>query len=327
MEKTVTRRMILSVAETVGMTSKKVLEVLFLLRHGQAVENNELVKRTGVSRNVLNLLKKEWSELLLPGTDKTQMKPEVVGELDLLFGEGWQPDDSLWRVLDGELGRRMMNLLDKYAHLRPEPNRAYDQFYATKETVAKRAELLNFMDDVAGKRLLFLGDDDWGSVGVGLQKQAEKVVALDVDKRMLGSIRQLAELEKLEIETEMYDARDPLFNKWAGKFDVVFTDPPYTPQGVELFLSRAVSGLDLSKQTARIYLCFGNSDRAKERFLPIYELFVKSGLMIRWVWDKFNRYQGAESIGSASSLFILETTSKTKPLISGKNHGAIYTNN
>ena len=43
MEKTVTRRMILSVAETVGMTSKKVLEVLFLLRHGQAVENNELV--------------------------------------------------------------------------------------------------------------------------------------------------------------------------------------------------------------------------------------------------------------------------------------------
>lgn len=216
MEKTVTRRMILSVAETVGMTSKKVLEVLFLLRHGQAVENNELVKRTGVSRNVLNLLKKEWSELLLPGTDKTQMKPEVVGELDLLFGEGWQPDDSLWRVLDGELGRRMMNLLDKYAHLRPEPNRAYDQFYATKETVAKRAELLNFMDDVAGKRLLFLGDDDWGSVGVGLQKQAEKVVALDVDKRMLGSIRQLAELEKLEIETEMYDARDPLFNKWAG---------------------------------------------------------------------------------------------------------------
>jgi len=180
---------------------------------------------------------------------------------------------------------------------------------------------------VAGKRLLFLGDDDWGSVGVGLQKQAEKVVALDVDKRMLGSIRQLAELEKLEIETEMYDARDPLFNKWAGKFDVVFTDPPYTPQGVELFLSRAVSGLDLSKQTARIYLCFGNSDRAKERFLPIYELFVKSGLMIRWVWDKFNRYQGAESIGSASSLFILETTSKTKPLISGKNHGAIYTNN
>ena len=221
----------------------------------------------------------------------------------------------------------MLTILDKYAHMRPEPNRAYDQFYATRETVARRAELLNFMDDVAGKRILFLGDDDWGSVGVGIQKQAEKVVALDVDKRMLGSIRQLAELEKLEIETESYDARDILPAKLVGKFDVVFTDPPYTPAGVELFLARAVAALDPAKPTGRVYLCFGNSDRAKERFLPIYELISKSGLMMRWVWDKFNRYQGAESIGSASSLFVLETTPKTKALITGKNHESIYTTN
>ena len=107
---------------------------------------------------------------------------------------------------------------------------------------------------------------------------------------------------------------------------MVFSDPPYTTDGIKLFVSRAIQALDPSNQTARIYVCYGSSDRAKEKFLPVNEIFSNSGLMVRWLFDKFNRYQGAESIGSASSLFILEVTSKTKPLITGKYDKPIYTN-
>ncbi|KUK84142.1 MAG: hypothetical protein XD98_0162, partial [Microgenomates bacterium 39_6] len=95
----------------------------------------------------------------------------------------------------------------------------------------------------------------------------------------------------------------------------------------KLFISRAIESLDGANRAARIYFCYGNSDRAKERFLFVYEVLINSGLMVRWIFDKFNRYQGAESIGSASSLFITETTPKTKLLIKGNYDKPIYTNN
>lgn len=71
--------------------------------------------------------------------------------------------------------------------------------------------------------------------------------------------------------------------------------------------------------------CYGNSDRAKERFLPIQDALTDSGLMLRWVFDRFNRYEGAESVGSASSLYIAEITPRTKPLIRGSYDKPIYT--
>ena len=109
-----------------------------------------------------------------------------------------------------------------------------------------------------------------------------------------------------------------------GKFDTVFTDPPYTPEGISLFVSRAIETLDKKNQTARVYVCYGNSDRAKERFLPIQDVLTDSGLMLRWVF-RFNRYEGAESVGSASSLYIAEVTPRTKPLIRGNYDKSIYT--
>ena len=78
---------------------------------------------------------------------------------------------------------------------------------------------------------------------------------------------------------------------------------------------------------SRIYLCYGASDRSKEKLLPIQQIIFQSGMITRWVFDKFNRYHGAESIGSASSLFATEVTPKTKPTIKGDYDKPIYTNN
>ncbi|KKQ83340.1 MAG: hypothetical protein UT06_C0023G0004 [Candidatus Woesebacteria bacterium GW2011_GWA1_38_8] len=155
--------------------------------------------------------------------------------------------------------------------------------------------------DIAGKRLLFLGDDDFTSIAVANIRKASGVTVLDIDNRILDTIGNMIINEGLEINLENYDARKALPTTYNQKYDVVFTDPPYTPEGIELFVSRAV--------------------------LPIHEVFTSSGLMIRWVFDKFNRYHGAESIGSSSSLFVLDTTSKTKPLITGNYDKPIYTNN
>jgi predicted methyltransferase len=221
----------------------------------------------------------------------------------------------------------IIRILEKYDSARPQPDRNWDQFTATVATTAKRVTLMDFFQDIQEKKVLCLGDDDLVSVAVANLKKSAQVSVLDIDKQLLDAIETISTKENIQVITQAYDARQSLPRNFMGKFDVVFTDPPYTQSGVKLFLSRAIQALDPKNNSGRIYLCYGNSDRAKERFLPIYKILIDSGLMIRWVFDKFNRYQGAESVGSASSLFICDVTPKTRSLVKGEYRESIYTNN
>jgi len=315
------------ISRETGVPTKKVLDLLFALRNGKAIENNELVQRIGVSRNALNQVKEMLTSTLKPVSKETQLDASCVQEVQAIFDEGYKPEEVLWAVLVDDNYRQTVELLKTISSKRPLPERRYDQFTATIETTARRASLLQFFGDVEGKRLLFLGDDDFTSVVVANLGGARSVAVVDIDSRILSEIEAVSGSHNLGIKTVHYDARKKLPTELRNKFDVVFTDPPYTTEGIELFTSRAIESLDKSNKAARIYICYGNSDRAKERFLPIYEALANSGLMTRWVLDKFNRYHGAESIGSASSLFITEVTPKTKPTIKGDYDKPIYTNN
>ena len=321
------RERINQVSKETGLPTKKVLDLLFALRTGEPVKNNELIQRIGVSKNAINQVKELLSPLLKPPSKNTQLNTGTIKEVQSIFGADYKSEEALWLILENENYRRSIELLKKYTDQRPSPERRYDQFTATIETTARRASLLSFFGDVKGKRLLFLGDDDFTSVAVANLGEAKSLVVVDIDERILSEIRNVSENHSLGIETVKYDAKQKLPKELIGKFDVVFTDPPYTTKGASLFVSRAVELLDPNNKAARVYVCYGNSDRAKEKFLPIYEVLTNSGLMMRWVFDKFNRYHGAESIGSSSSLFIAEFTSKTKPIIKGDYERSIYTNN
>jgi len=318
---------ILQVSKETGIPTKKVWDFLYILCGGEPVANNELLQRLGVSKNALNQAKEMFADLLESPSKNTRLKDETLGQVTSLFSAEYKAEETLWSGLETDKYHQVLEILRRHEDKRPAPERKYDQFTATVETTARRASLLDQNEDVAGKRLLFLGDDDFTSVAVSSFGKASNVTVLDIDDRILGKIRQVAGEEDLKIGSANYDARKALPDSYKQKFDVVFTDPPYTPEGISLFVSRAIQALDLKNQSARIYLCYGNSDRAKERFIPIYELLASSGLMVRWIFDKFNRYEGAESIGSASSLFVLDVTSKTKALVTGNYDKPIYTNN
>jgi len=320
------REKIVRTSKETGVPNKKVWDLLWELRSGQPVENNRLLQKIGVARNALNQVKTLLSAALKPPSKYTQLNESAIPGIQSLFGSDYRPEETLWAGLEGEVYHKSLALLTKYADKRPQPERRYDQFTATPETTARRASLLNFFEDVSGKRLLFLGDDDFTSAAVANLKTASKIAVLDIDSRILEGIGAISRAENLTISFIEHDARASLPTALTRKFDIVFTDPPYTTEGIKLFVSRAIQALDNQNQGARIYLCYGNSDKAKERFLPIYEIFAASGLMIRWAFDKFNRYHGAESIGSASSLFVLDTTPKTKALVPGSYDQAIYTN-
>lgn len=317
-------RRYLEISAKTGIPVKKIVDLFSILKDG-AIENNELVRRLGVSRNVLNQVKKDLSEYLKPTTKMTELSDAGKRAVASWFSGRELPEDALWVFLKGKRFERIVGLLKRHADLRPKPDRRLDQFTSTPETTALRVGLMDFFADIRGKRLLFLGDNDLTSVAVSVFGSAETVGVLDIDMRVLSTIEDICKAEGFSIGAEEYDARQPLPSTQRGRYDVVFTDPPFTPEGILLFVSRAIEALDPKNLAGRIYLSYGNSDRAKERVLLIQEVLTDAGLMIRWVFDKFNRYEGAESIGSAGSLYVCDRTPKTRPLVRGTFSKAIYT--
>jgi N4-bis(aminopropyl)spermidine synthase len=315
------------ISKETGVPVKKILDLLFILKDGQAIDNNKLVRKVGLSRNVLNQIKKELASILEPVSKNTKLDVNQAKQVQALFEAGYRPEEAFWGFFEEEGAyQELVSFLKNIDKKRPLPKRKYDQFRATIETTARRVCLLDFFGDIQNKRLLFIGDNDFVSVAAGKIGGAENITVVDIDRRILTEINSFSKAKSLGIKTIYYDTRRRLPVGLEKRFDVVFADPPYTPKGIKLFVSRAIASLDEANKAARIYLCYGNSDKAKERFLPIYKILTNSGLMIRWVFDKFNRYWEAESIGSTSSLFVAETTPKTKSLIKGNYDQSIYTN-
>mgnify|MGYP001597733675 FL=1 len=167
-----------------------------------------------------------------------------------------------------------------------------------------------------------MGDDDLTSIAVGVTKQAKRITVFEIDERLTSLIEKISLEYDLGIEIVKKDLRSPFSREYLSQFDTVFTDPPYTGGGISLFLNRGIELLR-KRYVSRLYLCYGNSDRARERELEIQKIINEKDLLIHSKHFQFNKYIGAESIGSSSSLYLLDWTPKTKSTnISGK----FYTN-
>lgn len=306
-------------SQKLGLPVKKINDIFYYLRDGLKVDNFELIRKTGIAKNTINSVKEYFKEVFGSASTTTQVNQKLISELDSLFISNYLPDENL-------LNLTVNSDTQEFFSERVAPLREYDQFTATPETVIKRVSLLKHFGDIDNKKLLFLGDDDFTSISVARLGKAVEIVVLDIDDRILDKIKSISDNLSLNIKTIKHDLTKVLPKEFINRFDIVFTDPPYTAEGIRLFLSRSISSLSRDNLTARIYLCYGNSDRAKERFLPIYRSIIDSGLMLRYVFDKFNRYFGAESIGSTSSMFVLDVTPKVNTIIKGDYDNPIYTN-
>ena len=199
--------------------------------------------------------------------------------------------------------------------------RELDQVYATADTVLSRAQRLVRAGE-AQRGLLFLGDDDLTSIAVHLLGVERKITVVDIDEDLLGLMRTQAEARGWQHDGVHHDLRDPLPPAMRGRFGCVFTDPPYAPEGFELFVSRAVEAL---KPDGRLYICFGWSRRASERGLAKQRILTDAGLMLEEALPDFNVYEGAESIGSRSGLWVLTATPKMRPKVRGRDERELYT--
>lgn len=196
----------------------------------------------------------------------------------------------------------------------PKADANLDHVSATAETGVKRAYFLHKNYDVAALRILFLGDHDLTSLALAHLYPATSLTVVDIDERLLNYIREVATERGWPVQTLFTDLRIQTPRSVRERFDLVFTDPPYTPAGVELFLEQGLVSL---KQTnfSRILLSYGFGEQHPMLGLKVQSEIHKLRLAIEAILPYFNHYHGAQAVGSSSSLYICRPTTKTWPAI------------
>lgn len=277
---------------------------LYYLSRRDRISTRHLLRLTGLPQAFLYQLLKKHADLLAPPSRYLSVKADLRQQI---------LSDSLEKInliKNSNLSSLKSNLYSVLS-LRPSPDRTLDQFYATRATTFRRAKKLAQMGDIYQRHLAFLGDDDFTSIAVALTRQAASITLFEIDDRLTEIIEKFSTENNLNIQVVKHDLKKAFDPKYLHRFDTVFTDPPYTPDGITLFLNRAVDLLN-PKLTSRLYLCYGNSDRARERELVIQKIISDFGFLLHSKYFHFNFYQSAQSIGSRSSLYLLDWTPQLK---------------
>ena len=309
--------MVITAADNLRVSPRELENFLFMLKNGP-VKQIELQRQIGFPSSVMRNIPLELSDIVLREGDRLSLSPNGKGTIEQIYSSRLKTDAYLANNLANAL--KELRLIELS---RPRSKREFDQFRALPETVVQKVEMMYRNGELEGRKIILIGDDDLVSVAVGLTGLAKRVTTLDIDKDLLSLIQALNTKYAMNIETVHYDAKKRLPDELKSKYDVAVTDPPYTPNGIALFVSRSVECIERSNGV--IYLAFGYSSRATERALPIQGLLTQMGLVMEQVLPKFVKYYAAQSIGSSSSLYVCRLTPQTKPIFRGEFKGEIYT--
>lgn len=129
------------------------------------------------------------------------------------------------KFLTSKITQRELELVQEISSLRPPPNRAIDQIYMKPICMLVQAKLI--ASYLTNKDLIFMGDGDHISVLSGVYSKPKSITVLDIDSRIIKSIKDIGKKYNIEIDTYRYDVLDPLPKKFIKKFNFFYTNPPY----------------------------------------------------------------------------------------------------
>ncbi len=151
--------------------------------------------------------------------------------------------------LEVDLNEEDLRAAEIVAETRPEALRSFDQIPMLAGDLARQAKLVR--PRLAGKRVVFMGDNDATSSVLGLMgtfgsDAPSHMLLLDFDQRVLCQAEALARnygyAHRLSVRA--YNAFDPVPTDLLGQFDVFYTNPPYgsSNQGesARLFITRGI---------------------------------------------------------------------------------------
>lgn len=204
-----------------------------------------------------------------------------------------------------------------------------DQCHCTVETKLRRALAMYEAGALGGRRVLLLGDDDLTAVAIKLVAERlgrpaalRGLAVVDVDPAVVEFVAAALSGSRFPVDVRLHDLREPLPSDLAGAADTVFTDPPYTTAGAELFLSRAAEAT-AGTPGRDVFLAFGAG--RPEETLALQRAVAAMGFVVRRLVPSFNDYVGAGVRGGTSHLYQLRTTASLQPLVHARYDGPLYT--
>ena len=192
------------------------------------------------------------------------------------------------------------------------PIRHLDHVSATPLTCLKRALLLAKNFELEGATVLLLGDHDLTSLALTQVVPGVAITAVDSDERILDYIETVAARNSWTIRTLFADLRLELPRSLTASCDLVFTDPPYTQEGMRLFLARGLESLKPTS-SSRLLFCYGFSERHPGLGLKVQSVLHDLHLVTEAILPHFNRYRGAEAIASSAALYLCRPTRRSLP--------------
>ncbi len=290
------------------LKAAEVMGILYIIHAKEHLTNADLIRMTGLPKTVLSDFKSSIAGYLKkPTGEKIELNEKgqsVLSELEL--------KPYKWSLISTDpesFEQRISQLRYKY---KLDPKREFDQFFATPRSSVGKANMLVDKGLVRGKNIALIGDDDLVSLALGLMSpNFKKIKVFDIDDRILNIIKKAAkDLDVSNIDTQLHDIRKSLSATEVNKYDVVLVDPPYTKAGAQLFLHRSIELLKMRKTYEGSYILFnfGVGFKNPELESKVQEVINNFGLVIEDKINKYTRYTGAETIGSASSIYVLKTT-------------------
>ncbi|WIV61223.1 bis-aminopropyl spermidine synthase family protein [Amycolatopsis nalaikhensis] len=296
-----------------GVGVRPLYRVIDLLRTGDH-DLGELVRlSTAPRRSVEDVLNALGDDLDRSG-DRLRIAPGVAASY-LQYSAPRYADP----LDEAVAGHELLPKVAEWVAEVPAPLAALDHVQATPETVLRRALWLDAQYDLASARVLFLGDHDLTSLAVRAVCPAAALTVVDLDERVLAYLDDRGEREIATAHADLRVGLPPAFN---GGFDLVFSDPPYTPEGMGLFAARGVQALR-NPTEGRLLLAYGYSPRHPALGAQVQRSLATLGLTFQAILPGFNRYFGAQAIGSAADLYVCQPTAKAKKVRGGGK--AIYT--
>jgi predicted methyltransferase len=219
--------------------------------------------------------------------------------------------------------------LRTWSELAPAARAELDQCHCTVETKVRRVLAMYEAGALGGRRVVLLGDDDLLSLALklvverlGRPAALLGLVVVDVDPAVVEFVARQLEGSRFAVDARVHDLREPLPPDLAGVADTVFTDPPYTAAGAELFLSRAVEAAQ-GRAGRDVFFAFGAC--RPDESLAVQRAIAEMGYVVRRLLPGFNDYLGAGVRAGTSHLYQLRTTSSLRGTVRGRYDGPLYT--
>ncbi|MHA1477485.1 MAG: adenosylmethionine decarboxylase [Promethearchaeota archaeon] len=294
-----------------------VRSILLTMYRFPSLKNKKVSQKTGVAIPALAAAR---GELVKAGIiEKKNYLGEngrtwILENLKLKFDHDPLPDN--YEFLLSEIPNEFapISKIEKILENRPEPDFALDQSHAISSTVVNRALYLLKKGDIEGRKILFLGDDDATSLAVGLLNLAEEITVIDIDPNVIKFLSESANTLSIKNYNILkHDLRESSPVNILNNYDIVIMDPPYTNEGLRLFLKRAKQVLKTSITIEgkvhkvlgkKCLLCFGNKPPKITQNIQLS--ILDHGFIIKEMIPYFNLYKGASILGQFSHLYYLE---------------------